>query len=238
MHTDLTSVLSRIEQLVRQDTLPIVVFDLDSTLFSTRPRNLRILREFSASRPERADLKAIVDTLVPDDFRWEVTLPLTARGLNDQALFKDLIAFWFKRFFTSEYVLEDQPNPGAVEYVQAVHDAGAFAYYLTGRDVGGMSVGTVQSLTDHGFPFWRGRTSLHLKPTFEMDDTDYKRAALADIRSHSGEVVATFENEPKNANMFRSAFPTGSHFLLDTEHSPDPEPLHEAITVIPSFELG
>ncbi|MFT6146829.1 MAG: hypothetical protein ACJAZO_004815 [Myxococcota bacterium] len=236
-HT-LQSVLDAVSHSATQGTLPVVVFDLDSTLFSTRPRNLRILREFAATVPEHAALQAIVPTLVPDDFAWDVTLPLTNRGLNDAALFKDLSTYWFERFFTSEYVQSDTPTLGSVTFVQAVHDRGGFVYYLTGRDVHGMAQGTVASLTANHFPYWRGRTSLHLKPSFEMDDTEYKRDALNDIRSHFGPVIATFENEPKNANMFRAAFPEGAHFLLQTEHSPDPEPLHAEIVEIPDFRLA
>lgn len=236
-HT-LQSVLDAVSHTASQGTLPVVVFDLDSTLFSTRPRNLRILREFAATVPEHKVLQTIVPTLVPDDFAWDVTLPLTQRGLNDAALFKDLSAYWFERFFTDEYVLADTPTLGSVAYAQAVHDRGGFVYYLTGRDVHGMAQGTVAALTNHRFPFWCGRTSLHLKPSFDTDDTEYKREALADIRSHRGNVVATFENEPKNANMFRAAFPQGAHFLLQTEHSPDPETPHADIVEIPDFRLG
>ena len=38
-----------------------------------------------------------------------------------------------------------------------------------------------------------------------------------------GAVVATFENEPGNANLFLDAFPDALHFLLLTEHSPEAE---------------
>lgn len=237
MTASLQSVLDDVSRLAGDRVLPVVVFDLDSTLFSTRPRNLRILQEFAGTQADRADLRAIVDRLTPDDFRWDVTLPLTKNGLDDPELFALLQAFWFERFFTDDYVQSDDPHNGAVAYVNAVHEAGGFVYYLTGRDVDGMAQGTVAALTEHGFPYWRGRTSLHLKPTFTMDDTRYKREAVADIRSHHGQVVATFENEPKNANMFRAAFPKAAHFLIQTEHSPDPEPLHNDIVLIDDFSL-
>jgi len=128
------------------------------------------------------------------------------------------------------------PTPGAVAFARAVHDAGAFCYYLTGRDVGGMAQGTVAAITDAGFPFWRGRTSLHLKPTFEEDDHRFKLAALEDIRSHHGTVIATFENEPENANLFLAAFPDAQHFLLQTVHSPKPVVADERVVRIDDFQ--
>jgi hypothetical protein len=70
---------------------------------------------------------------------------------------------------------------------------------------------------------WTGRCIVHLKPSFDMADRAFKDEALADIRSYQGEVVATFENEPGNANLFAEAFPDALHFLLETVTSPEPE---------------
>jgi hypothetical protein len=86
-----------------------------------------------------------------------------------------------------------------------------------------MEVGTVAALRSESFPFWRGRCVLHLKPSFEMSDRAFKDDAIGDVRSYLGEVVATFENEPGNANLFLSAFPEALHFLLMTVHSPGAE---------------
>jgi hypothetical protein len=50
-----------------------------------------------------------------------------------------------------------------------------------------------------------------------------------------GEVVATFENEPGNANLLLEAFPDARHFLLDTVHSPEAEAPDSALIVIEDF---
>ncbi len=233
----LHDVLEQTSQTAARGELPVVVFDLDSTLFSTRPRNLRILREFAAANSGDRQLVDVVDRLGPGDFGWEVTEPLKRNGLDDEQLFNELREFWFRRFFTDEYVVADTPHPGSVQFCNAVHDAGGFVYYLTGRHVGGMEIGTSKSLTEHGFPFWRGRTSLHLKPSFDIPDKPYKKTALADIRSLGGRVVATFENEPGNANQFRKAFPDALHFLLLTEHSPEAEVPHPELVSLFDFTL-
>ncbi len=62
---------------------------------------------------------------------------------------------------------------------------------------------------------------LHLKPDFDLPDQDFKARALEDIRSHRGRVVATFDNEPGNANQFAAAFPHALHFLFGHVHSPN-----------------
>lgn len=224
----LREVFTRIERSLSERVLPLVVFDLDSTLFSTGPRNLRILQEFVREHERRwPELGALTAPLRAEDIGWNVNECLKRRGVRDPELLAELKSFWWRRFFTDDYLGDDTPLPGAVDYVNACHQKGAMIYYLTGRHVGGMEIGSVRALTDHGFPFWRGRCVLHLKPSFDMPDRAFKDDALADIRSYQGRVVATFENEPGNANLFLDAFPEGLHYLLLTIHSPqaeDPSP--------------
>jgi len=232
----LHEVLERIETTVAQERLPMVVFDLDSTLFSTAHRNLRILREFAEEFAE--DYPRLADhvaALRPGDLTWNVLDAVRARGYAPTDLGRRFGPYWKVRFFTDDYVREDHPNPGAVAFANACHARGALLYYLTGRHKGGMELGTAQSLSGNGFPYWRGRAVLHLKPAFDMLDLDYKEHAVADIRSYLSPVVATFENEPGNANLFLRAFPEGLHFLLETEHSPGAEPPDPALIKIPDF---
>ncbi|MEY2807950.1 MAG: hypothetical protein RIR65_2367 [Planctomycetota bacterium] len=217
----LSEVLARIDASCAAGRLPVVVFDLDSTLFTTAPRNLKILQAYASAHGARwSGLEEVVARLSPDDMGWNIHEDLRRFGVSDERLLDEVKAFWFERFFTDEWLLVDEPVPGAPEFALACHARGALIYYLTGRHVGGMEIGTVRSLRQCGFPFWRGRCVLHLKPSFEMGDAAFKDDAVHDIRSYKGEVVATFENEPGNANMFSRAFPEALHFLLDTIHSP------------------
>ncbi len=235
----LRAVFPRIEESLAEGALPIVLFDLDSTLFETGSRNLRILREFAEVHGgDHPALGDVVASLGADDMGWNVHECLASRGVTDAALLEALKAFWFERFFTNDYVLEDEPAPGAVDYVNHCHQAGAMIYYLSGRHVGGMETGTVQALTNRGFPFWRGRCAIHLKPSFDMADRAFKDEAVADIRSYKGRVVASFENEPGNANLFLRAFPSALHYLLDTVTAPEPETPADEIVVVPDFRMG
>jgi beta-phosphoglucomutase-like phosphatase (HAD superfamily) len=216
--------------------LPVVVFDLDSTLFSTQPRNLRILREFAAAHGERwPEVRRVAADLTAEDMGWSLANDARSGGLDREEALAALGEFWRERFFTDAYVTSDEPAPGAVEYVRAVHAAGGFVYYLTGRHIHGMGEGTVRALTAAGFPLWRGRTALHLKPTWEMGDRAFKDQALADIRSLHGPVVATFENEPENANLFVAAFPEALHFWIQTVHSPKAVEPHPALIRFTDF---
>ena len=228
--TRLREVFTRIDEALSAGVLPLVVFDLDSTLFSTAPRNWRILEEFVEEHGARPGLLDAFARMRPGDMGWNVHEDLRRFGFRDEEALALLKRFWTARFFTDAYVQVDEPVPGAPQFVEACHERGALIYYLTGRHVGGMELGTVQALQARGFPFWRGRCVLHLKPSFEMNDRAFKDDALADIRSYQGRVVATFENDPANANLFLGNFPDALHYLLLTVHPPDaPAPARELI---------
>ena len=230
-------VFERVTRTVDAHRLPVVLFDLDSTLFDTAARNLRIVREFAAEHGHTG-LSAVVDGLRLSEFGWSVSAPLRARGIAEPALHEALLAFWAARFFTSEYVLEDHATAGAPAFVRGCYERGALIYYLTGRHQGGMEGGTLSALMLRGFPVLRGRIALHLKPSFHLADRAFKESAIREIRSLHGDVVATFENEPGNANMFHHAFPDALHYLVGTVCAPDPEALHDNVVRLTDFNAA
>ncbi|MDX9723179.1 MAG: haloacid dehalogenase-like hydrolase, partial [Myxococcota bacterium] len=142
-----------------------------------------------------------------------------------------------KRFFTDTYQRFDFPLPGAKRFVEAVHRAGATVCYLTGRDVGRMLVGTTESLRQYGFPVGIVGTMTIVKTDFKLDDAAFKHETV-DYLQRLGSVVAVFENEPENANMFLGEFPYAESFLLNTHHRPDAPALHERIHVIQDFRCS
>ncbi|MBI5363967.1 MAG: HAD family hydrolase [Planctomycetes bacterium] len=234
----LREVFTRIDAASARGKLPVCVFDLDSTLFSTAPRNLQILREFAREHAAlHPELGAIAARMQVADMGWNVHDDLARAGVTDAGLLAAVKEFWKERFFQDEYLLHDHEVPGAAAFVETCHAKGALIYYLTGRHVGGMEIGSVQALRRRGFPFWLGRCVLHLKPDFDMDDRAFKDDAIADIRSYRGEVVASFENEPGNANMFLAAFPEALHVLLLTMHSPGAEPPRRELVRTDDFLL-
>ncbi len=226
------AVVEEVARLAADGVLPVVVFDLDSTLFNTAGRHLAILRAFADEEPH---LRSLVEDLSLHDFGWHVDGPLRARGFDHEPTLERLRRFWFERFFDGDWVGHDHPAPGAVDYVNEVWRHGALVYYLTGRHVGGMDAGTAKALSQHGFPFWTGRTVLHLKPDFHTPDKAFKDQAIRAIRSHRGRVVATFENEPPNANLFLAEFPEARHFLVGEVRHPDGEDPDPALIPIPDF---
>ncbi|MDO8757586.1 MAG: hypothetical protein Q7J64_06220 [Elusimicrobiota bacterium] len=212
----------------------IVVFDLDDTLFSTADRHLRILAEFAA-RMEASDARSadLLRGITREKLRYSVTDTAKDHGL-DEALAKDLRAFWFARFFKNPYLLEDSIIAGGPEYAAEVIARGGRVFYMTGRDER-MREGTEASLLRHRFPEPDGNKAvLVLKPRFDTPDFAFKNEALTKIAG-MGTVVGSFENEPGHVNMFIEHFPKGMHFLLETKHSGKPVKPHAAILRIKDF---
>lgn len=177
----------RVETLVDRGEVAVVVYDLDATLFDNRPRVLKIL-ESTLAMPEAADLPAelvgSIRGIKRNALHYRLSDTLMDHGVQDQELIDWFQDEWFKRFFTNEYVLFDEPTAGAVDFVQKMHALGSCSVYLTGRDTPGMREGTHESLVKWGFPEPNGeRCHLITKPTFEQPDPEFKRDAIEQIKA-------------------------------------------------------
>jgi len=238
---DQNSLLQKvIDNITSSSKLPIVVFDLDDTLFSTARRNLNIIQNFWYDQGDTyPDFAEVASKLGLSDMNWSITAALEKAGLPATSpSIKPFIDYWGSTFFTNNYDMLDLPNPGAVDFANACHEAGALLYYLTGRAIGdrglnnGMGQGTTLALTNRGFPFWRGRCELNLKRDPREKDSDYKAAALADIKSLRGNVVATFDNEPSNSFMYLQHFPDALNIWMKTTWNPeDKAPTKDLYTI-------
>lgn len=227
-HRPILETLERLKSRPAHAPHPIAVYDLDSTLFCTGPRNLAIARAFSEYRHQ---LRPFVDQLESHRMGWNVMTDLQELGFTDTVILTELRHFWRATFFTDHFVKMDSVYPGAVELVQALREAGCMTFYLTGRDDPGMRQGTLQALASAGFPLPAEDVVLRLKPTWEEDDLAFKTKVFDELNA-LGEVVLAFENEPTNANRFLRAFPAATVVLHATIHSPDPEPLDPGVHVL------
>ncbi len=224
-HRPILEALDRVNSRPPGASSPIAVYDLDSTLFCTGPRNLAIARAFAEYRHQ---LRPFVDQLRPDHMGWNVMADLEALGFADKAILTELRHFWRATFFTDHFVKLDSVYPGAVELVKTVRSTGCLTFYLTGRDDPGMRQGTLEALEAGGFPLPGPDVVLRLKPTWEEEDLAFKTKVFDELQA-LGEVVLAFENEPANANRFLRAFPSATVVLHATIHAPDPEPLDPGV---------
>lgn len=231
----LRSILDTIQST--QDTRPVVVFDLDGTLYDNRPRTLRIAHAYAANlgEAERVDAEKIL-ALTVADLKYRLDDSMRPSGISEPVI-KGAQAHWFKRFFTDAACADDVPVRWAVRFVRACYERGATVVYLTGRDIPNMLVGTVRTLRDDGFPIGVPGVELILKPTFEENDTVFKQGVLSRIGA-LGRVVATFENEPGNANMFARFWPEAHTVLLKTSFAPGAPAADEGVVWVDDFRFA
>jgi hypothetical protein len=216
---------------------PVVVFDLDGTIMDNRPRVVAILRELAAvwrdKHPEAARALSALDV---EGVSYGVVETMKRAGVELHRLHEEGLRFWRDRFFQDGHIRHDTEIQGARDFVNACHEAGAVVVYLTGRDLPNMALGSFASLRDLGFPIGTVGAELVTKPAFETPDTVFKRS-VAPALSRLGEVVAVFDNEAANCNLFLEVHPACTTVFLDTQYAPDPPPLDPRVHVIHSFEL-
>jgi hypothetical protein len=219
----------------RSRPTPVVVFDLDGTLFDNRPRTRVILGELADSwRKTHPDLATRLGELRQEEMAYLLSDTLARIGVNDAARVDEAQAFWKARFFADEHLRHDEPLPGAVDFAKACYAAGAILVYLTGRDLPLMGIGSFRSLRDHGFPIGVPGTELVLKPDAAMADETFKRFEAPKL-ARVGSIVASFDNEPANCNTLLAQNPGCDSVLVDTQHLPGAPPLDPGVHVIADF---
>lgn len=235
----LPEVFDRVRASAAAGRVPCCIFDLDSTLLNSRQRSFRILQAFTEARGRRyPGLAERVADIRDEELGYQVSAPLEGHPCLTPGLRQDLRAWWGKRFFTSEWCEGDRPIAGAVEFVQVCRGEGAVILYITGRDTPRMKAGTLEGLRREGFPRPGSEgVELHMKPLGSKGDRGFKARAIEEVCARPLDVVASFENEPGNANLFCRAFPDSLTFLLETVHSPDAEEGLEQLIRIPDFAL-
>ncbi len=215
---------------------PMVVFDLEGSLLDNRPRILQILQEFSRDKKFiTPDAAQKLSTLTLPLVQYRLPDTLAAVGISEPVLVQNAAAFWAERFFTDDYLKYDQPLPGSVDFVRRLYSSGARIVYVSGRDAQRQLMGTVKSLRDHGFPIGIQGTELIMKPTAATQDAIFKQQVTNYLR-HYGTVIAAFDSEPANANVYRRAFAEATVVLVEAPRAPNPPPLLAEVQKLFSFQ--
>jgi hypothetical protein len=236
-------VLHEVKSKVSLAGRPIVLLDLDSTLYQVEPRSYQILKHWARSSESRAYpevqgafrhfQESHVGYSVQDTFQ-QLGIELSHPEGADS--YRSSKQFWSDRFFHNEWLKWDRPYPGAVHYVQVLHELGAQLVYLTGRDEERMREGTIANLTRDGFPWGHPSVQLWMKPSRLISDLVFKKTAAERLRS-LGVLIASFENEPHNVAGLQSLYPDAMHVWMDTLCSDHPAPICQGLYRIQSFDL-
>jgi len=251
-----TEILNKIEKMVKETDQPVVIFDLDSTLYKNYSRWAVIVREFGKEK-KIDELKNFKKEQISDSWDMKRILRDDAKLSEDvvKKIISDFKNFWGQRFFHSDYVNRDEALPGAVDYVKNLHSLGAYIIYITGRDEPNMKKGTEAKLKADGFPYGVNRTFLIMKPIsntslknktkdakeyaelINKTDKEFKSGAVSKAKSF-GNVIASFDNEPRHINLYYNAFHNqgqGVAVFMDTDHSKNPTTIESGIVSVNGF---
>lgn len=223
---------------------PVVIFDLDETLIDTSPMKTRITKEFLSQQDVPGTWPR--ETTLAQNFlrapKWGFSMSATLRsiGIENREFLDKFRQFAAERFFSAEYKLDHVAIPGAPEYVREIKRRGAAIFYLTARQSSERE-GTIASLEKMQFPVPDGKRVFLIVKEKEQDTPEYKLSQLGNIAA-MGKVVGGFENEPQNANIFKTRFPDALIVFVDmlTTGAIDPKTslpfkVHDTIPWIPDF---
>lgn len=210
-----------------------LLFDLDSTLFDNSPRVHKIIQDFiNANKTLASNELEKVKKIKRQDIVWGMKQILSNFEVKDDDFILSMIKFWYDRFFSNSYII-DTPLKGADTFVKEVEKTGVKIVYLTGR-FESMREGTSRNLREYGFPLDKDGGNLILKPDPNMSDHDFKDLAMKEMKKF-GYMIAGFDNEPINTNIFKTSFPEANVFFVETNHSPNPPNILENIHTIKDF---
>lgn len=233
--------LAKVVELVKNTKNPVVIFDLDSTLFDPRSRYANIIADFGKTKG-LTQLEGITKNDMVDSFQMEPNFAKAMKTSTEEIAqyMPEFREFWAQHFFGNEYVADDEALPGSPEFVNTLYKNGATIVYLTSRNDEGMRKGTEKALTKYNFPINQERVHLFMKGTHNkhiVTAGDNQSEGLAKLRKHDvnwkqtyintikklGTVVASFENEPGNLNILYNSFHKegfGVGVFIDTDHFP------------------
>ena len=198
------------------------VFDLDSTLFSTKWRTKQIIDDAVKQLDSKNSCKDTCQKLLNTELEekdWSLSDVFKRHNLSlETDTAKYIQKYWDEYFFKDKYLNFDKPYPQASEFVQALDNAGACVYYLTARKQASMQEGTLKSLKRWGFPL-QSQECLFLKPKDPLvSDSDFKVSRMEKIcRLH--DQVNFFENEPVILHGVHLALPQVRLFWMRSIHS-------------------
>jgi hydroxymethylpyrimidine pyrophosphatase-like HAD family hydrolase len=234
---NLDVVLQKVRDAYNAQERPMVIFDVDGTLLDNRPRIRKILHEYADEelRRVRPQIAKVIKSLEVAQIRYQITDTFRDAQIDEEAIVNNGAVFWSQRFFTDDYLQYDAPTTGSVDFVRTLYSTGARIVYLSGRDVPRQLLGTVKALRDHGFPIGIQGTELIMKPTSQTQDAIFKQRVTSYLR-HYGKVIATFDNEPANCNVYKRAFGDAMVIRFAAPHSPNPPPLLPEVAELAEFQ--
>ncbi len=231
-------IFNKIKELaLNKGTHPLVVFDLDSTLFDVSTRLEKVLIDIASEPLIQETFPNVIShfkNIKTERRDWGFVEVLKRAGVDHDhyELFQLVRQFWIEKFFSNRYIHFDVPYEGSVEFVQKVDRLGVPIVYLTGRDYKRMELGSRDVLQKWNFPLDDKSSKLVMKPERSMDDALFKRDWVQEHIVTTKTSLFLFENEPVNINLIAKEFPEVELVFFDSTHSRKENPADDIATLV------
>ncbi len=190
------SLISRFDQAINGQKKPVLIFDIDSTIFNVSPRNQDIFDLFcSIHKAKNPILLKISSSYQLKYTDWGLN-PYLNMIPNNDSLKKEAHSFWKNHFFSGTFLFSDKPYKGIIPLIKLLYSKNSLILYLTGRDDHRMRKATLLQLRHWGLPLDTEK-NLITKPHKKMNDGEYKNKALLRIfKIYFKHSIFFFDNEP------------------------------------------
>lgn len=238
-----SAIFKRIEQVKAQGRQPVVMVDLDETLYDFRPRNRAVYLTWAEENAKNVHFARVLSSsplLLSQRSPFDMAKILDSSGVSyDQEEIEALISYWQTYSQSNNWVHLDQPFPHSVEMLNALYSAGTKIIYMTSR-FENMREGTEGNLVRDGFPLKEQGCPLIMRvsPRSQQVAWQLKVNALQRVMLEDPQVelVATIDNEPGTAVALRAQFSRAYHVFMHSwfgERSA--EVVHEGLFYILGF---
>lgn len=209
------------------------VLDIDSTLLNTHHRNQAIVKKFSELQkhrhPEDCAGLALLDCQL-GDYGYYTALERSGFKAKHPDFLKEFDSYWREQFFSNNFLHHDTPTPGALPWVQNLKTFDIDFVYLTARHKQHMWDGTIESMTNMGFPI--KEDVLFLKENLKDSDENYKVSILGELlKDRKQEEIVFIDNEPVVLHRILEEYPKVQLVWFDSTHSGKMEPPEQALRI-------
>jgi hypothetical protein len=211
----LAEIREKVDKAKGTGRVAFAVFDLDDTLVDSATRTRAIFMDaLRSSRAPAGAERAMeqLDYVCLSEYSTSLSWNLARAEFNEE-IKRYLEDAWQNAALSERYVDRAVPMRGAAAFVRDLHKRGATIVYLTNRPDRQLRDATLRALDARGFPTSREGTLLVMQTASAADSSSWKADELRRL-SETGQVVATFENEPDNVLLYSKVAPNASSVLF------------------------
>jgi hypothetical protein len=215
----LEKIVDTLKNRWHDDPWPVAVVDLDETLIDSTARRFYAYQEVAIRGDCGIECGKLLGLNIADflslENRYDLNKLFDQIGIENGTL-REAIFHSANDFYLSDRFMDlDQMLPGALEFIEKLHQAGVSLFYVSSRYEDTQNYGTLKSLKKFGL--LKEHDRLILRPR-GMSSIEFKKRAYSKIAEDvygNSSVELVMENEPENMNALTDRFPFATAIFIE-----------------------